>query len=80
MSKKPVPSKKQAVSSTRSRHAAYVRNQRKNLENKQVFDTCKNCGTKKRCHFACEKCGFYNGRQVFEPKTAGSAPTQEIEA
>ena len=80
MSKKPVPSKKQAVSSTRSRHGAYVRAKRVKLQNKLTLETCKKCGAKKRLHFACKECGFYKDRQVFEPKTKGAAPTQEIEA
>ncbi|MCF7830757.1 50S ribosomal protein L32 [Candidatus Gracilibacteria bacterium] len=81
MSKKPVPSKKQAVSSTRSRHGAYVRKVRTKLANASSLDTCPKCKSTKKRHFACQECGTYNDRQVFEPKSKKSAaPIQEIEA
>jgi len=80
MSKKPVPSKKQAVSSTRSRHGSWVRNLRVKLSNKITLDTCPECGAKKRRHFACADCGMYKERQVVNVKKAGSDPIQEIEA
>mgnify|MGYP006296140241 CR=1 FL=1 len=81
MSKKPTPSKKQAVSSTRSRHATWVRKSRTKLENKVVLDQCESCGAKKRRHYACQECGMFKGRQVFEVKSKSSAqPLQEIEA
>ena len=80
MSKKPVPSKKQAVSSTRSRHASWVRKMRVALSNKITLDTCPKCGSKKRRHFACEECGMYKDRQVLNVKKSGAAPIQEIEA
>ena len=78
MSKKPVPSKKQAVSSTRSRHSAWVNKQRKRMENELNLNTCPETGEVKRAHFASPS-GRYKGRQVFEVKT-GSAPIQEIQA
>ncbi len=80
MSKKPVPSKKQAVSSTRSRHATWVRRMRIKLSNKATLDTCTQCGAKKRRHFACVECGMYKDRQVVNVKKAGTTPVQEIEA
>ncbi len=81
MSKKPVPSKKQAPSSTGSRFGAYVRRARKNLSNKLVLAKCPDCGNMKLAHFVCEECGKYNGRQVIEPKKLKVAePIQEIEA
>ncbi len=30
--------------------------------------TCSNCGSMKMPHRVCSKCGFYKGRQIFEPK------------
>ncbi len=66
MSKKPVPKKKQAVSSTKSRHSKYVFEQRKKLTNKLSLVKCDNCGESKRAHFACESCGMYKGKQVFD--------------
>ncbi|MDH3324621.1 MAG: 50S ribosomal protein L32 [Candidatus Peregrinibacteria bacterium] len=81
MSKKPVPKQKQAVSSTRARHATWVRKARTKMENKCVLEDCKSCGEKKRMHFVCEECGVYNGKQVFDKKEKTSAePIQEIEA
>lgn len=80
MSKKPVPSKKQAVSSTRSRHASWVRNLRIKLSNKAALDTCPECGAKKRRHYACAECGMYKSRQVLNVKKAGAEPIQEIKA
>ena len=78
MSKKPVPSKKQAPSSTGSRHASYVRKARKKLKNRLVLGKCPDCGAVKLSHFVCMECGKYNGRQVVKPKTV--APIQEIAA
>jgi large subunit ribosomal protein L32 len=63
MSKKPVPKKKQAVSSTRSRNSKYVYLKRKKLAKLSVMK-CANCGATKRAHFACASCGKYNGRLV----------------
>lgn len=79
MSKKPVPSKKQAVSSTRSRHSKYVAEKRKKLMNNLVLDTCPNTGEVKRRHFASPS-GFYNGRKVFQTKAEkqNANPIQEI--
>lgn len=79
MSKKPVPKKKQAVSSTRSRHSKYAYEQRRRMSNEVALSKCDNCGATKRAHYACEACGFYNGRQVFDVKKT-SAPAAEIEA
>ncbi len=81
MSKKPVPSKKQAVSSTRSRHGAYVRKIRVKLDNASALDVCPKCKATKKRHFACKECGTYRDQQVFEPKSKKSAtPIQEIQA
>ena len=79
MSKKPVPKKKQAVSSTRSRYAKYSYKKRIKLANGVALGTCKDCGEVKKAHFVCEACGKYNGRQVLEVKT-GAAPVAEIQA
>ncbi len=68
MSKKPVPSKKQARSSTRSRWGTYVRKQRTKLSNKLNIITCPQCGAPTRAHFACADCGYYNGNQVYVPR------------
>ena len=81
MSKKPVPKKKQAVSSTRARHATWVRKSRTKLKNANTITKCENCGEARRSHFACEACGFYNGKQVVEVKSNTIViPVQEIEA
>ncbi len=81
MSKKPVPSKKQAPSSTGSRHGAYVRTARKKLANKLALSKCPDCGATKLAHFVCEECGKYNGKQVIEPRKFKTAePVQEIAA
>jgi large subunit ribosomal protein L32 len=79
MSKKPVPKKKQAVSSTRSRHSKYAYEQRQRMSKEVALSKCDNCGAMKRAHYACEACGFYNGRPVFEVKSS-TAPAAEIEA
>ena len=79
MSKKPVPSKKQAVSSTRSRHKTYVRKQRIRLEKELVLEKCPNCQNTKKRHFACETCGEYRGNQILADKKE-KAPIQEIKA
>lgn len=78
MSKKPVPSKKQARSSTRSRHTTYVKNQQERLKNLVVIEDCPDTGEKKLRHFASPS-GMYRGEQIFE-KSSGAAPVQEIKA
>ncbi len=81
MSKKPVPKKKQAVSSTRSRHSKYVYIQRKKLTNKLSLVKCDSCGEMKRAHFACEACGMYNGKKVLDVnKSTTGGNVTEIEA
>lgn len=80
MSKKPVPKKKQAVSSTKSRHSKYVYNKRKALDNKIQLTKCSNCGESRRTHYACEACGFYRGRQVLNVAGEIATPVAKIEA
>ena len=80
MSKKPVPKKKQAVSSTRSRHSKYVYTQRKKLQNKVQLVVCKDCGAKHRAHYVCLECGKYNGRQVLNKEEKAKTKATEIEA
>ena len=81
MSKKPVPKKQQAKSSSRSRHSKYVAEQRKRLANDVKLVNCSNCGEKRRTHYACGECGFYRGRQVLAGKSTGSvAKVTEIQA
>jgi len=81
MSKKPVPKKQQAKSSSRSRHSKWVCEQRKRLENKLVFDTCPTTGETKLRHFASPS-GNYKGRKVFKTKAdkGSSDSLQQIEA
>jgi large subunit ribosomal protein L32 len=33
-----------------------------------LTSVCSSCGNKVLLHRVCPKCGFYRGRQVFEPK------------
>ena len=82
MPKKPTPSKKQAVSSTRSRHAKWAQKSRRKMKNKIVLEKCKNCGEKKMRHFVCCECGFFHDKKILAPKieTEKKAPIQEIEA
>ncbi len=80
MPKKPVPSKKQAVSSTKSRYGSYVRKRRIKLTNQLALDTCPSCGKTKRRHFVCQECGKYKERVVVAEKKKASAFVQEIEA
>ncbi len=77
MSKKPVPKKKQAVSSTKSRHSKYAYTQRKKLSEKIQLTKCSNCGAMRRTHYACEACGFYRGRQVLNVAREAAATTIE---
>jgi len=76
MSKKPVPKKKQAVSSTRSRNSKYVYLQRKKLTNQAALGKCSNCGATKRAHFVCNDCGFYNGREVLKEQESKTVTTE----
>ncbi|MCD4651642.1 MAG: 50S ribosomal protein L32 [Candidatus Cloacimonetes bacterium] len=34
-----------------------------------VWRLCPNCGETMQPHNVCEKCGFYKGSQIIEPKT-----------
>jgi ribosomal protein L32 len=80
MSKKPVPSKKQARSSTRSRWSSYMQKQRKRMMNRLAFDTCETTGEVKLRHFASPS-GFYKGRKVFKTRADKQAEAaQTIEA
>ncbi len=51
-------------------------NQRKNTrrahhaKKPRHLQKCSNCGVKKLSHTICQSCGFYNGRAVYEEKTA----------
>ncbi len=76
MSKKPTPSKKQAVSSTRSRYGTYVAKKRKKLQDTVALDTCSVTGEVKLRHFASPS-GYYKGKKVFDVKS--STPIQEIQ-
>lgn len=78
MSKKPVPSKKQSRSSSRSRHTTYVKKQQDRLEKLVALEDCPETGEKKLRHFASPS-GKYRGKQIFE-KSSPSAPIQEIKA
>ncbi len=80
MSKKPVPKKKQAVSSTRSRNSKYVFEKRRKLANGLALGKCDNCGEMKRAHFACEACGMYNGKQILNVEKGPKGNVTEIEA
>lgn len=80
MSKKPVPKKQQAKSSSRSRHSKYVYLQRERLGNISL-SICKNCGAKHRSHYACGVCGYYGGKVVLQVKSKSEgSPVEEIQA
>jgi ribosomal protein L32 len=72
MSKKPVPSKKQAVSSTRSRYKTYVRKQRERLKKLVMLDTCPDSGEVKRRHFVAPESGKYRGKQIIKKQSNNS--------
>lgn len=78
MSKKPVPSKKQSRSSSKSRHTTYVKKQQARLEKLVTLDECPETGEKKLRHFASPS-GKYKGLQIFK-KNAVAEPIQEIQA
>ncbi len=80
MSKKPVPKKKQAVSSTRSRHSKYAYVQRTKLANGVNLVACDACGEQKRAHFACEACGKYKGKQILTVNKGPKGNVTEIAA
>ena len=80
MSKKPVPKKQQAKSSSRSRHSKYVYKQRERLGALQLTE-CTQCGAKRRAHYACGECGYYKGNQILNVKAKKEdANVQAIEA
>ena len=81
MSKKPVPSKKQAVSSTKSRYAKYAHKAQVRLGNAVSLDVCPSCGAPKKMHFVCSECGKYKKRVVISQKSEkATAPIREIKA
>ncbi|MDR2588063.1 MAG: 50S ribosomal protein L32 [Spirochaetales bacterium] len=57
-----VPKYKPSKSRTRRRHSINRRLEVPNLA------TCSNCGNRVLPHRVCPKCGFYRGKQVFEPE------------
>jgi len=57
----PLPKYKIRRSHSRSRRAANFLSQ----ISKPELNRCPKCGELKRMHYACAKCGFYAGRQVF---------------
>ncbi|NCP67174.1 50S ribosomal protein L32 [bacterium] len=79
MSKKPVPKKQQAKSSTRSRHSKWVSEQRKKLEKALVLDKCPTTGETKLRHFASPS-GMYKGRKVTTGGKDTSTKVKAIEA
>jgi len=79
MPKKPTPSKKQAVSSTRSRHAKWAQKKRTKINNQVRLINCDTCGEKKQIHFVCPSCGNYKDRQVIEIDKKNKT-LQEVEA
>jgi anaerobic ribonucleoside-triphosphate reductase len=50
------------------------------MEDELVLDTCKKCGATKRRHFACQECGWYGDKKIFDITQKKNAPAQEIEA
>jgi len=80
MAKKPVPSKKQAPSSTGSRHAKYGFELKKRIIQSTMLEKRSVCGAAKRRHYACATCGQYRGRTVIDKSAKMTAPIKEIKA
>ncbi len=64
MPKHPVPKKKTAKSTTKSRYSTFQKLTRKRLENGVNLTKCPDCGASKLAHNVCDECGKYKGRQV----------------
>ncbi len=79
MSKKPVPSKKQCPSSTKSRKSKFMYTERTRLEKANVFEKCSSCGAIHRRHEMCKECGKYNG-MIIQSKPTSKLPIREIKA
>jgi len=41
--------------------------------------TCQNCKSKKRPHYVCSICGFYNGKKVVKSAKEAAAETKQKE-
>jgi large subunit ribosomal protein L32 len=67
----PVPKKRHSNTRTRTRRANWKLK-------KQNLGECPNCHAVVRPHFACAKCGMYQGRMVLKIKAA--KPTKEEKA
>ncbi|HBB15200.1 MAG: 50S ribosomal protein L32 [Treponema sp.] len=61
-----------AVPRSKTSHAVTTRRRGVNmhLATPQLIE-CKNCGNLILPHHVCQKCGFYNGRQVITPEVNG---------
>ena len=60
-----VPKKKTSKGVTKTRHKAYIQKQANKLT-KMSLVACKQCAETKRNHAVCEKCGYYNGKQILD--------------
>lgn len=66
MPKHPVPKKKTAKSTTKTRYSAYEKKQQTKLEKRVHLIKCADCGAAKMLHHVCSECGKYKGRQVVD--------------
>ncbi len=75
-----VPKKKTSKARTGRRFASYVTKRRNKLENGLHLIVCTQCGEKKKMHYACMKCGYYNGRMVIDMTVKAQRKVTKIEA
>jgi large subunit ribosomal protein L32 len=64
MPKHPVPKKKTARATTKTRYSKFQALKRKQLENRVHLIKCPDCGAMKQLHHVCKECGKYKGREV----------------
>ena len=80
MAKHPVPKKKTSKARSSRRYNKFVFETVKRLRNSVNLVDCPQCGAKKRNHYACPKCGYYKGRQVFKVDKATAQEITKVKA
>jgi large subunit ribosomal protein L32 len=72
-----VPAKKKSIFKKHQRHSAWQTLNVKRLANEIALGKCSSCGAVKLSHRVCEKCGYYNGKQVLTIKTKSASKVLE---
>lgn len=80
MPKHPVPKKRTARATTKTRYTAFVKSTQKKLANTVNLVKCPNCGATKLNHHVCKDCGQYKGNQILSTEKAVNKAVTKIKA